>query len=154
MSQTDLFYCVSSGVIADPPPKTIWAQKRERTANPFPRPYAVGAVNVGAGAPDSDLAALGVYRLHVTERGEQPAPDYMPVTGELVVDTEAGTVTRTDSWREPTAEEQLAANRARWADLAQARKDREAATALALPDSDDPEILRRKLNAALTLIAR
>lgn len=148
------YYYVQNGVITPPPPKAIWASGRERTTNPFPRPYAVGAVNVNAVAPDSDLAALGVYRLHVTERGEQPAPDYMPVIGELVVDTESGTVTRTDSWREPTAEEQLAANRARWAEQAQSRKDREAAAALALPDSDDPEILRRKLNAALTLIAR
>jgi hypothetical protein len=45
-------------------------------------------------------------------------------------------------------------NAATWAAHAAARKDREAAASLALPDSDDPIILRRKLNAALHLIQR
>ena len=45
-------------------------------------------------------------------------------------------------------------NSATWAAQAAARKDREAKAALALPDSDDPVILRRKLNAALHLIQR
>lgn len=45
-------------------------------------------------------------------------------------------------------------NKAAWAAQAVARKDREAKSALALPDSDDPTILRRKLNAALHLIQR
>jgi hypothetical protein len=48
----------------------------------------------------------------------------------------------------------LYANRALWSAQAAARKDREAKAALALPDSDDPAILRRKLNAALYLIQR
>jgi hypothetical protein len=47
-----------------------------------------------------------------------------------------------------------AANAALWSAQAAARKDREAKAALALPDSDDPVILRRKLNAALYLIQR
>jgi hypothetical protein len=47
-----------------------------------------------------------------------------------------------------------ATNSATWAAQSAARKDREAAAALALPDSDDPVILRRKLNAALHLIQR
>ena len=47
-----------------------------------------------------------------------------------------------------------ATNSATWAAQAKARKDREAKAALALPDSDDPVILRRKLNAALHLIQR
>ena len=47
-----------------------------------------------------------------------------------------------------------ATNAATWAAQAKARKDREAKVALALPDSDDPVILRRKLNAALHLIQR
>ena len=41
-----------------------------------------------------------------------------------------------------------------WAVQAAARKDRKAKAALALPDSTDPETLRRKLNAALHLIQR
>jgi hypothetical protein len=45
-------------------------------------------------------------------------------------------------------------NSTTWAAQAAARKDREAKAALALPDSDDPIILRRKLNAALYLIQR
>jgi hypothetical protein len=52
------------------------------------------------------------------------------------------------------AAELPAANAATWAAQAAARKDREAKAALALPDSDDPVILRRKLNAALHLIQR
>jgi hypothetical protein len=46
------------------------------------------------------------------------------------------------------------ANSGLWAAQAKARKDREAKAALALPDSDDPVILRRKLNAALHIIQR
>ena len=47
-----------------------------------------------------------------------------------------------------------ATNAATWSAQSAARKDREAKAALALPDSDDPKILRRKLNAALHLIQR
>lgn len=46
----------------------------------------------------------------------------------------------------------LATNRQTWAAQAQARKDRDARKALALPDSDDPKILKQKLNAALALL--
>ena len=60
---------------------------------------------------------------------------------------------------QPTAEylaqkELAAVNSTTWAAQSKARKDREAKVALALPDSDDPIILRRKLNAALHLIQR
>ena len=51
-------------------------------------------------------------------------------------------------------QELLWRNSTTWAAQAAARKDREAKIALALPDSDDPAILRRKLNAALHLIQR
>jgi hypothetical protein len=54
---------------------------------------------------------------------------------------------------EQIAQNELAwRNSTTWAAQAAARKDREAKVALALPDSDDPTILRRKLNAALHLI--
>ena len=57
--------------------------------------------------------------------------------------------------RPRTEGERVAAtNSATWAAQAAARKDREAKAALALPDSEDPIILRRKLNAALHLIQR
>lgn len=46
----------------------------------------------------------------------------------------------------------LIENRQRWAAQAAARKEREARAALAEPDSDDPAVLRRKLNAALQLL--
>ena len=60
---------------------------------------------------------------------------------------------------QPTAEylaqqDLPATNAATWAAQSAARKDREAKVALALPDSDDPVILRRKLNAALHIIQR
>jgi hypothetical protein len=62
--------------------------------------------------------------------GEQPTPEQV-VQQELL-------------WRNSTT----------WAAQSKARKNREAKAALALPDSDDPIILRRKLNAALHLIQR
>jgi hypothetical protein len=43
-------------------------------------------------------------------------------------------------------------NRRLWAAQAQSRKERDARNALALPDSDDPKILKQKLNAALALL--
>jgi len=57
----------------------------------------------------------------------------------------------------PSAEDVSAAaprvaNAARWAVQAKARKDREASAALAEPESSDPNVLRRKLNAALHLL--
>ena len=76
---------------------------------------------------------------------------YTAAQEEERIDTNANTVTR--SWvltAIPLAE----VNRATWSAQAKARKDREAKAALALPDSDDPVILRRKLNAALHLIQR
>jgi len=145
----DVYYYVRSGAITNPPPKTIWVGGRERTVNPFSIPHFVGSVPLGAAAGE-ELAALGVYRLVVTERGEAPGLDYMPVIGDLVVGE--GVVTRTDSWRVMTDAERTVMNKATWAEQAQARKDREAAAALAEPDSTDPNILRRKLNAALHLL--
>lgn len=46
----------------------------------------------------------------------------------------------------------LYANQQTWAAQARSRKDREARKALALPDSDDPKILKQKLDAALALL--
>jgi hypothetical protein len=51
-------------------------------------------------------------------------------------------------------QELLWRNSTTWAAQAKSRKGREAKAALALPDSDDPVIMRRKLNAALHLIQR
>jgi hypothetical protein len=51
-------------------------------------------------------------------------------------------------------QEQRSINASKWYAQSVARKDREAKAALALPDSDDPIFLRRKLNAALHLIQR
>lgn len=154
MTATARFYYVVAGAIADPPARLLWANGREVIQNPFGRPYAVGSQSIGAGMTDAELAALGVYRLHETLRGDAPGPEYQPTIGELVVDAENGIVTRADGWREPTADERLAYNRTQWATQAQARKDRAANAALAEPDSDDPQVLRRKLNAALHLISR
>jgi len=147
-----IYYYVDSVVIADPPPKFIWAEGRERVSNPFPRPHTVGPASLGANATDADLAALGVYKLVVTERGAAPSPDSIPTTGTLTVDTETSTVQRVDGWRDPDATERAAYLKTLWADQAQARKEREARKALALPDSDDPTILKQKLNAALALL--
>jgi hypothetical protein len=147
-----MYYYIQSGAITDPPPKLIWANGRAVTSNPFPAPYAVGNRNFGASATDEEFAQVGIYRLHVTDRGEAPGPSYVPVVGDPVVDSDNYRVTRIDSWREPTSQETQDANRSAWAVQAAARKDREAKAALALPDSDDPKILRRKLNAALHLI--
>ena len=72
-----------------------------------------------------------------TRDGQQVAVAYALGTEE-----ERATVTRN------------ATNAATWAAQSAARKDREVKAALALPDSDDPVILRRKLNAALHLIQR
>lgn len=145
---------VANGVITTPDSGWIWNDSGPVSSSAFSRPYAVGNVSLGADASDAELAALGVYKLVVTERGAAPSPEYQPTTGALVVDTENGIVTRTDGWREPTSEERLAYNRTLWTEQAQARKDRAANAALAEPDSDDPQVLRRKLNAALHLISR
>jgi hypothetical protein len=118
----------------------------------FPRPYQVGNVSLGADATDADLAALGVYRLAVTERGAPPGPDSQPTADPPTVDPATGTVQRVDGWREPTEEERAAYLQNLWAAQAQARKERAARKALALPDSDDPTILKQKLNAALALL--
>lgn len=152
MTATTRFYYVVAGAITSPPPRTLWVNGREVAQNPFGRPYTVGNQSIGAGMSDAELAALGVYRLHVTERGESPGAAYQMTTGELIVDTETGVVTRTDDWREPTAEERLAYDRTQWAERAQARKERDARKALAQPDSDDSAVLKDKLNAALTLL--
>jgi hypothetical protein len=61
---------------------------------------------------------------------------------------------RSDAPANPAQDRQTWLNKEVWAAQAAARKDREAKAALALPDSDDPVILRRKLNAALQLIQR
>ena len=152
MTATARFYYVAAGSIADPPARTLWANGREVTQNPFGRPYAIGNLALGAAASDADLSALGVYRLHETLRGDAPGPEYQPTTGALMVDALNGVITRTDGWREPIAEERLAFNRAQWSEQAQARKERDARKVLALPDSDDPAILKQKLNAALALL--
>lgn len=152
MAPTDTFYYVFNGVITTPPSRTVFSQGCERTAGPFPRPDMVGSIRFAKTAADEDLAPYGAYRLHIEERGSPPSPEYLPVTGELVVDTENHRVTRTDSWREPTTEEHTAYNKAVWAQQAQARKDREAQSALAEPDSENPAVLKRKLNAALHLL--
>ena len=80
------------------------------------------------------------YRVHASASGA----DLDWLTGAVTQPTEA----------EILAAELPATNAATWAAQSQARKDREAKAALALPDSDDPVILRRKLNAALHLIQR
>jgi hypothetical protein len=146
------YYYVADGVIAVPPSQWVWVGEQAATASAFPRPHTVGAVSLGADATDADLAALGVYKLAITERGDAPGPEYQPTTGALVVDAVNGLVTRTDGWREPTAEERAAYLQGVWADQAQARKERDARKVLALPDSDDPAILKQKLNAALALL--
>ena len=63
-------------------------------------------------------------------------PEPKPDEAELLANFDAG----------------LYANRQTWEAQARARKDREARKALALPDSDDPAILKQKLNAALALL--
>lgn len=109
MNQTEFFYYVSNGIINDPPLKTIWAGRTQRTANPFPRPYHVGNVSVGADMPDSDLAALGVYRLWEQNRGDPPGPNWVAMASGLVVDELNKRITRTEYWREMTAEEEAQA---------------------------------------------
>jgi hypothetical protein len=96
---------VRDGAIAPPPPQTIWAQGRAWTRNPFPRPYAVGAVRIAAEAPDAELAALGCYLGVLVPRGQPPGLAYLPTTGAPVVDVAAGTVTVTEGWRAMSAEE-------------------------------------------------
>lgn len=146
------YYYVVEGAVVVPPSQSVWVGDRPVTASAFPRPHTVGNVSLGADASDAELAGLGVYRLAVTERGAAPGPEYQPTTGPLVVDALNGVITRTDDWREPTAEERLAFNQTQWAEQAQARKDREARKVLALPDSEDPAMLKQKLNAALALL--
>jgi hypothetical protein len=152
VTPTNLFYYVKNGAITDPPPKQIFSSGFEQARNPFKLPSAIGSIRVRGQVMDEDLSGFGVYRLWVEERGDPPAPEYIPVTGELVIDAEGKRVTRTDSWREPDSTERLAYNRAMWAQQAQSRKDREAQSALAEPDSDSPAVLRRKLSAALHLL--
>jgi hypothetical protein len=147
-----MYYYIQSSAIVDPPPQFIWADGRSVTANPFPRPYQVGPVSLGADAADADLAALGVYRLVVTERGEAPGPDSKPTTGTPTVDAETGTVQRVDGWRDPTEEERAAYLQTLWAEQARTRKERTATRTLAEPLADTPESLRRHLAAALTLL--
>ena len=86
--------------------------------------------------------------------GYTPGIDFIATSVDGVV-----TLNWTNTDPRPTPEdiaqkELLWRNAATWATQAKARKDREAKAALALPDSDDPVILRRKLNAALHLIQR
>jgi hypothetical protein len=147
-----LYYLVSNATLTDPPPQFIWADGRSVTANPFPRPYQVGPVSIGADATDADLAALGVYRLVVTERGDPPGLDSLPTTGTPTVDPETGTVQRLDGWRDPTAEERAAYLQTLWAEQARTRKERTATRTLAEPLADTPDSLRRHLAAALTLL--
>jgi hypothetical protein len=147
-----MYYYVLSGLITEPSPRLIWVNGREVRSLTFPRPYQVGPVSLGADATDADLAALGVYRLVVTERGEAPGPDSQPTTGTLTVDTETGTVQRVDGWREPTEEERAAYLQNLWAEQARARKERTATRTLAEPLADTPDSLRRHLAAALTLL--
>jgi hypothetical protein len=152
MTPTTRFYYVVAGAIADPPARHLWANEREVTQNPFGRPYAVGGQSLGANASDADLAALGVYRLHETERGDPPGLDYLPTTGALLVDSGTGTVQRVDGWREMTGEERAARLQTAWADQARNRKERSATRTLAEPLIDTPDSLRRHLAAALTLL--
>jgi len=147
-----VYYYISAGAVAEPPDRFLWAAGREVRSLTFPRPYQVGPVSLGANATDADLAALGVYRLVVTERGDPPGPDSIPTSGTLTVDAETGTVQRVDGWREPTEEERAAYLQTLWAEQARNRKERAARKTLALPDSDAPEILQDKLNAALALL--
>jgi hypothetical protein len=100
-----VYYYISDGAITEPPERFIWADGREVRALTFPRPYQVGPVSLGADATDADLAALGVYRLAVTERGDPPGLDSIPTSGALTVDAETGTVQRTDGWRLMDSEE-------------------------------------------------
>jgi hypothetical protein len=147
-----VYYYISAGAIIEPSPRFIWADGREVRSLTFPRPYQVGPVSLGANATDADLAALGVYRLVVTERGAAPNPDSIPTTGIPTVDTETGTVQRVDGWREPTEAERAAYLQTLWAEQARTRKERIATRTLAEPLADSPDSLRRHLAAALTLL--
>jgi hypothetical protein len=152
MTPTSRFYYVVAGAIADPPARHLWANERAVTQNPFGRPYAVGGQSLGADVSDADLAALGVYRLHETLRGDSPGPDSLPTTGTPTVDTETGTVQRADGWRDPDAGERADYLKTVWAEQARARKERTATRTLAEPLADTPDSLRRHLAAALTLL--
>lgn len=145
---------VRDGVITDPPPRTVFAGGRERLANPFSRPSAIGAVRIGRSDPDELLAALGAYRLVIIERGESPGDDYAPTTGAWVVDAEAGTVTQTDGWALLAGEARAAWLAQRWAEQARTRDLRDARAALARPLSNDPGELRAQLAAVKTLLER
>jgi hypothetical protein len=147
-----VYYYISVGAIAEPSPRFIWADGREVRSLTFPRPYQVGPVSLGADAADADLAALGVYRLVVTERGDPPGPDSLPTSGTLTVDIATGTVQRVDGWRDPTEEERAAYLQTLWAEQARTRKERTATRTLAEPLADTPDSLRRHLAAALTLL--
>jgi hypothetical protein len=100
-----VYYYISAGAIAEPPDRFIWADEREVRSLTFPRPYQVGPASIGADASDADLAALGVYRLVVTERGDPPGLDSIPTSGTPTVDAETGTVQRVDGWRQMDSEE-------------------------------------------------
>lgn len=97
------YFYVEDGQVATPPEKLIWANGLEVKSSSFVRPYIIGQTSVGEDTSDTELVRLGVYPLIIVGRGEAPGADYIPVTGELVV--EADHVKRTDSWREMTPTE-------------------------------------------------